>query len=164
MVGFWHVALYHTQQVEPTFHLFHIQKRSSASKIKAALVSWGQKLGIFQRLAFWPDYYPASRIFYSLAGVLHLRKGRANHPGGCIFPCRRGEAPVVRCACPQTGLIPPRSGRSRRARPGPSLSRSRERRRIARDSPARRPRPRQVRQSSSTSCSRRCGQWRRCRS
>ena len=44
----WHVALYHTQQVEPTFHLFHIRKRSSASKIKAALVSWGQKLGIFQ--------------------------------------------------------------------------------------------------------------------
>jgi hypothetical protein len=35
--------------VEPTFHLFHIRKRSSASKIKAALVSWGQKLGIFQR-------------------------------------------------------------------------------------------------------------------
>ena len=48
MVGFWHVALYHTRQVEPTFRLFHFRKRILPNGIGLMPRFMGQKLGIFQ--------------------------------------------------------------------------------------------------------------------
>ena len=45
------VALYHTQQVEPTFRLFHFRKCISPNRIRHAARFKGQKLGIFQGVA-----------------------------------------------------------------------------------------------------------------
>ena len=45
------MALYHIQQVEPTFRLFHFQKLVPPNKIRHATHFRGQKLGIFQGVA-----------------------------------------------------------------------------------------------------------------
>ena len=57
---FWHVALYYTRQVEPTFRLFHFGKRILSNRIRLMPRFMGQNCGYSRAVA------PCNRSLYSM--------------------------------------------------------------------------------------------------
>ena len=68
------VALYHTQQVEPTFRLFHFRKRILPNRIRHTPRFRGQILGIFQGIFSLGvlGLLCAKTRFVSIAAIPHI--------------------------------------------------------------------------------------------